>query len=184
MRTFIAVDLSPEIKGALAALIKDLRQTKAEVKWVNENSFHLTMKFLGEITEQELGQVVTNMEIVARQTRPFSLECRSTGYFPEKGTPRVLWAGVVLTEELKALQQKLELALEKIGFPKEERDFHPHLTLGRVKSHRNLDAAIRILKKYEDKSFGQMEVKALTLFESILRPTGAEYRVIKEAKLG
>lgn len=184
MRSFIAIDLSPEVKSALASLIKNLQQIRADIRWVSKNSFHLTMKFLGEITETDLDQIVINMETIARQSQPFSLECRSTGYFPEKGTPRVLWAGVVLSAELKDLQRRLEGTFEKLGFPKEEREFHPHLTLGRVKSSRNLDAVIRILKKYENKSFGKTEVKAITLFESILRPTGAEYRVLKEAKLG
>ncbi len=124
------------------------------------------------------------MEMVARQSQPFSLECRSTGYFPERGSPRVIWAGVVLSTELKDLRQRLELALQRLGFPQEEREFRPHLTLGRVKGRRNLDAIIRILKQYEDKSFGKMEVKAITLFESLLKPAGAEYRVLKEAKLG
>lgn len=184
MRTFIAINLSPEIKAALASLLKALRQSKAEVKWVGENSFHLTLKFLGEITDSDVDQVVINMEDVAKQSQPFGLECRSTGYFPERGSPRVIWAGVGLSAELKDLQQRLEIALEKLGFPREEREFHPHLTLGRVKGSRNLDAVIKILKQYEGKSFGKMEVKAISLFESILKPSGAEYRVLKEAKLG
>lgn len=184
MRTFIAIDLSPEIKAALSSIVKALRQTKAEVKWVGENSFHLTLKFLGEIAESDIGPIVSAIEIEAAQSEPFYLECRSTGYFPEKGPPRVIWAGVVPSPELKDLQRRLEEALEKLGFSRESREYHPHLTLGRVKSGLHLEAVIRLLKQYENKSFGQMEVKSLTLFESLLKPTGAEYRVLKEVKLG
>lgn len=184
MRTFVAIDLDPEIKTALSSLVRSLRQTKAEVKWVGENSFHLTLKFLGEIAEKDLEPINSVMEAEARKSEPFCLECRSTGYFPEKGSPRVIWAGVVPSPGLMDLQRRLEIAFEKLGFPREARNFHPHLTLGRVKSSRHLETALRLLKQYENKSFGQMEVKAITLFESILRPAGAEYRVIKEVKLG
>jgi 2'-5' RNA ligase len=184
MRTFVAIDLNPEIKASLSSLVRSLRQTKAEVKWVGEPSFHLTLKFLGEIAAKDLEPIVSAMEAEARKSAPFYLECRSTGHFPKKGSPRVIWAGVVPSPELMDLQRRLEIAFEKLGFPREARDFHPHLTLGRVKSSRHLETVLRLLKQYEDKSFGQMEVKALTLFESILRPEGAEYRVIKEVKLG
>ena len=184
MRAFIAIDLSPEIKASLSSLVKTLRQTRAEIKWVGENSFHLTLKFLGEIDEKDLEPIISAMEAEAKKSQPFRLECHSIGYFPEKGTPRVIWTGVTSSAELRDLQQRLEKALEKLGFPKEAREFKPHLTLGRVKSSRHLETVLRLLKPYQDQSFGQMEAKALTLFESILKPTGAEYHVIKEVKLG
>lgn len=184
MRAFIAIDLSPEIKASLRSLVQICRQTKAEIKWVGENSFHLTLKFLGEIKESQVPSILKIMEIEAKKSRPFLLECRSTGFFPDKGTPRVLWVGVEATSELKDLQRRLEISLQTIGFPLEERGFHPHLTIGRVKSNRQLGAVLQQLEKYRDKSFGQMEVKAITLFESFLRPSGAEYRPIGEVKLG
>lgn len=184
MRTFIAIDLSPEIKAALRSLVQVCRQTKADVKWVGENSFHLTLKFLGEIETSQVSSIFKIMEIEAKKSRPFVLECRSIGFFPERGTPRVLWVGVKASAELKDLQRRLELSLQKIGFPPEEREFHPHLTIGRVKSKLHLESVLQQLEKYREKSFGQMEAKTIVLFESLLRPTGAEYRPIGEVKLG
>jgi len=184
MRTFIAIDLSPEIKQNLRALLQSLRRLKAEVRWVGEDSFHLTLKFLGEINEEEVKTIIATLEKVARQHRPFSLECRSTGCFPKKGTPRVFWVGVVPSPALLQLQQEIEVSLEKSGWPREPRAFHPHLTLGRVKSARGTDQVLKEIKKYEEQSFGQMEVGAITLFQSVLRPSGAEYHVIREVRLG
>ncbi|MCX7973080.1 MAG: RNA 2',3'-cyclic phosphodiesterase [Candidatus Aminicenantes bacterium] len=184
MRTFIAIDLSPEIKSSLKSLVKICQQTKAEVKWVGENSFHLTLKFLGEIDKSQIRSILEIMEIEAKKSQPFNLECRSIGFFPEKGTPRVIWVGVEFSPELKDLQKRLEASLLKIGFSQEAREFHPHLTLGRVKSSRYLESVLRELKKYQEKSFGQMTVKSITLFESILKPSGAEYRIVQEVKLG
>ncbi len=184
MRAFIAIDLSPEIKQNLRALLQSLRRLKADVRWVGEDSFHLTLKFLGEITDTEVKTIIATIEKVALERQPFSLECRSTGCFPEKGTPRVFWVGVVPSPALLQLQQEIEVNLEKTGWPREPRAFHPHLTLGRVKSVRGMDQVLRELKKYEEQSFGQMEVGAIKLFQSVLRPSGAEYHVIQEVRLG
>ncbi len=184
MRVFIAIDLDPEIKKNLGWLLQSLRRTKAEVKWVGDDSLHLTLKFLGEVSEDDVTKIVKILEEIGPHHQPFLIECRQTGSFPEKGTPRVFWVGVTPSPQLLALHKEIESSLEKIGFPPEERAFHPHLTLGRIKSSRGLEEARAELEKQREKSFGQMEVKFLTLFQSFLRPAGAEYKVLREIRLG
>lgn len=184
MRAFVAVDLSSEVKENLNSLLAQLRRLKADVKWVKENSLHLTLKFLGEISEKEAAKVVAILEAISSDYAPFQLSFRSVGQFPEKGSPRVFWVGIEPSPALLYLQERLDIALEKEGFARETRDFHPHLTLGRVKSLRGCELVRRELKKYENCSFGQMEANALTLFQSFLRPEGAEYKIIHQVKLG
>lgn len=184
MRAFIAIDLSQEIKENLSSLLKQLRKLKADVKWVKENSLHLTLKFLGEISEQESIKVISVLEAAGKSYSPFTLTCRSVGQFPEKGTPRVFWVGIEPSPELLGLQEQVENALEKEGFLREARAFHPHLTLGRVKSSRGCETVRNELKKYENHHFGEMQATTLTLFQSFLRPEGAEYRIVHQVKLG
>ncbi len=184
MRAFIAIDLNPEIKKTLYELIKELDKETKSVKWVSEGGMHLTLKFLGEIDKDRVQEVENVLKKVSSQYRPFSMKLKGTGSFPPgKKVPRVLWIGIEAEETLKALQAHLEGELEKLGFPREERKFHPHLTLGRVKIPTGLGQALALLDKYQERNFGEMKVEKVVFLQSILKPTGAEYSVLSEFKL-
>jgi 2'-5' RNA ligase len=95
----------------------------------------------------------------------------------------VLWVGVEEEEPLLSLQSHLETEMEKAGFPREQRKFHPHLTLGRVKNPSALGEILSLLEKSKDQIFGEMKAEKITFFQSVLKPSGAEYSVISEYKL-
>jgi 2'-5' RNA ligase len=184
MRTFIAVDLAPELKSGLQDLIRRLKGKGGEVKWAGVHGLHLTLKFLGEISAEEERKVEGVLRTVAARHAAFPLEIKGTGVFPpEAKNPRVLWTAIEAGEALAALQSDLELELEKAGFPREERPFRPHLTLGRVKGSRGLRDTMAELERHRETSFGRMTVSRVTFFQSTLRPTGAEYSVLAEAEL-
>jgi 2'-5' RNA ligase len=183
VRAFIAIDLDREIKDALIALVRELRATRADVRWVAPDGMHLTLKFLGPIDEGQLLRVKTVMSEVAGRHRSFPLKLQGTGAFPGELSPRVLWAGIAAGPELAALQSDLDATLEADGFEKEKRDFTPHLTLGRVKGPDRVPKAMAELAKHHDGSFGAMVVTRIILFESLLHPEGAEYRIVFEAPL-
>lgn len=183
MRAFIAIELDPEIKDALVALVRDLRRTGAAVRWVEPAGMHLTLKFLGEIDEDQAIRVKETLTRVAPRHPSFGIELAGTGAFPGERSPRVFWVGFAAAPELAALQSDLEAALEGEGFDREARDFKPHLTLGRVKGPDRLAQAVGELTKHRDGSFGSMTVRKITLFESLLRPEGAIYRRVFEASL-
>jgi len=184
MRTFIAIDLDKEIKVTLSALIEELRERNKNIKWVRQEAMHLTLKFLGEIKEEKIPEIVNTLEEITKDYRPFFLKIKGTGYFPlEKKNPRVLWTGVEADEALISLQQRLESELEEIGFPKEKRTFHPHLTLGRVKVPSSIQETVRELERDKESVFGEMTVNKLTFFQSILKPSGAEYIALSEFQL-
>jgi 2'-5' RNA ligase len=185
MRTFIAIDLDEKIKRNLESLIGVLKPQAENVRWVSPPGMHLTLKFLGEIGAEDESRIPGILANLAKRHEPFGLTLRGTGVFPPgRKNPRVLWVGVVENPALAALQEDVESEMEKIGFEKEKRKFHPHLTLGRVRIPCRLEGLLQELEAKREQSFGEMEVRRVTFFQSILRPTGAEYRALKEASLG
>lgn len=184
MRAFIAIDLDPGLKAAVGDLLRALEATRADVRWTGPGGFHLTLKFLGQIDDAKADRVKAVLKGAASRHKSFGLRLAGTGAFPSERGPRVLWAGIEAGPELAALQGDLEKELEAEGFPREDRAFKPHLTLGRVKGRDRLDKAMTELAKRGGDDFGGMTVVKVALFESRLRPEGAEYRIIDEAPLG
>jgi 2'-5' RNA ligase len=180
MRTFIAIDLDPELKRSLQDLIQKLKRTGADVRWVSSQGMHLTLKFLGEIGEDRVSAVESVLRGAAAASSSFPLVLQGTGTFPGGKSPRVIWAGFKEEPALVALQKAVEDGLEREEFPREEREFHPHLTLGRVKSSSRMQDALLELEEYRGTLFGEMTARKLTLFESILKPQGVEYRAVSE----
>ncbi len=183
MRTFIAIDLDPAIKAALLELVGALQRKGAEVRWVRPEGLHLTLKFLGEVEPSGLPAVAEAVRTAAAAGPSFPLAVRGTGTFPDGSRPRVLWAGVGEGPELLGLQEAVEAGLEKEGYPREARPFHPHLTLGRVKGPSRLAEAVRELDKRRETLFGEMTVRKVAMFESVLKPQGAEHRIAEEFAL-
>lgn len=184
MRTFIAIDLDPGLKTSLQNLVRILKRTGAEVRWSGAQAMHLTLKFLGETEEDRASAASEALRRTASRHPGFRLELRGTGTFPPGRPPRVLWVGLEAGPELPALREDVETAMEALGFPRENRPFHPHLTLGRVKGPGRLREALAELGKHSDSTFGEMTARKVTFFQSLLRPEGAEYRVIGEFPLG
>jgi 2'-5' RNA ligase len=184
LRAFIAIDLDPGLKAAVRDLIRRLEAVGADVRWTRPGGHHLTLKFLGEVGDAAAERVKDALHAVAARHRGFPLRLEGTGVFPGERNPRVLWVGITAGPELGALQIDLEAALAEEGFPREDRAFKPHLTLGRVKGRNRLDKVLAELEAHGRDDFGGMTVDKVALFESRLRPEGAEYHIVDEARLG
>lgn len=184
MRAFVAIDLDPVLQASVRDLIRKLEASRAEVRWTRPGGYHLTLKFLGEIDDGAVARVKAALAEVARRHRPFTLKLEGTGAFPAGRVPKVLWIGAAGGPGLAALQADLESELEAAGFAREERAFTPHLTLGRVKGRDRLDRVLADLDGHREAVFGGMTAGKVALFESRLRPEGAEYRIVHEAELG
>ena len=185
MRTFIAVELEPAIKATLTEFIKDLKKINDhDVSWVREDALHLTIKFLGEIAPANLEAIKAALAEVSRPIRSFPLVLKGTGYFPSNPRAiRVLWAGVFQQPTLMGLQREIDFRLQSLGIAPENMPFQPHLTLGRVKTAAKLREVLAELERHQYSTFGQMTVDRITLFESLLKPGGAEYAVLGEYPL-
>jgi len=184
MRTFVAVELDESIRRGLAELQNRLRQFDRAVRWVRPESIHLTLKFLGEVPDQQIAAVCAAVDETAAASSGFEISVAGAGCFPPRGPARVVWAGLTEpTGRLAACQQACEQAMGRLGFAPEARAFHPHLTLGRVKqasSGRDLRPAIEGLADFDG---GSQQVGELVLFESRLRREGALYVALHRARL-
>ena len=179
LRTFIAIEIDPPHKQKLTNLISTLKQSDSEVKWVNGTQMHLTLKFLGNIEETKVQEISDALTSIANSTREFTITLSNIGTFPNVKRPRVIWIGIDKGKnELKLLAGQIETELEKLGFPKETRDFKSHLTLGRVRSPKNLKNLTKLLTEVSFQSESAIKINKLILFQSTLTPKGAIYKKI------
>lgn len=182
MRAFIAVDI--DANPAVIRLLDALRSSPASLRVLSPESLHITLKFLGETEE---GLVSFIREVLGRAVEgvePFTLTLRGSGAFPNLRSARVLWIGVEGGEPLVRIARRLEGGLEELGFPRTRRRFSPHLTVGRVKSRRNMAELARLMEDHRAEAFGTRHVEDIRLKRSELRPTGAVYHDVLRVALG
>jgi 2'-5' RNA ligase len=181
MRTFIAIDIPDALRSEMNKIIEELKKCGADVRWVNVNSIHLTLKFLGEIPEEIVGKVIKKIDANVAGFDPLKIRLAELGGFPNLSRPRVIWLGAMgIGEGLKVLHKEIEKSLQSLGFAPENRDFKPHLTLGRVKSPRGLSNLTKMVRDKAAVELGEFTADSYYLFQSILKPTGAEYRKIHQ----
>lgn len=189
VRSFVAIDLTGPVRESLGKQISRLAAIipPGTVRWVRPEAIHLTLKFLGEVSQDSLGQIRELLELAASRRSPFAFQLRGLGCFPDNRKPRVLWVGV--KEEsgsLAGLQEALEAGFERLGYRREGRPFSPHLTLGRVREGAAIAAARAAGESVErspTEDYGDIRVDAIYLMRSDLRPTGAVYSRMAEIPL-
>jgi 2'-5' RNA ligase len=175
MRAFIAIDLPEPLRAALAQAQQSFRTASPDARWTRPEGIHLTLKFLGEISDAQLKQVVEALAAVG-SFEPFSVVVSGFGFFPQARRPRVFWAGVAAPPEITALAERVETKMEKIGFAREDRAFSPHLTLARFQVPRPQPALEEAIFRRAPGSLGEFQASEFFLFESKLSPQGAQYR--------
>lgn len=174
MRAFVALPLSAEVRSRAAKVQEELRRADADVRWTPEAQMHLTLKFLGEIDGAQEARIAAVLAEHVPRRPPMSLEFAGLGSFPPQGPPRVVWAGVRGdVGPLAELAELVERAAEEAGVPRESRPFSPHLTLGRVRSGRNLRRLEAALARPGVAELGRQEAGEVALFASTLGPSGA-----------
>jgi len=184
MRTFIAVDLDDRLKTHFLHIISRLDPGDGRVKWITRPGMHLTLKFLGEISESQQSDVERVLDEVTNKHVSFFLQCRGTGTFPSNSkNPRVFWIGLDKSQKLETLHHDIEEGMAGLGFPKDNRLFFPHLTLGRVKKKAQLHTVLSRFHPYHHEHFGDIFVKKVLYYRSLLKPAGAEYTVLSEHEL-
>jgi 2'-5' RNA ligase len=181
VRCFLAVDVDePDLAEALGRVQAVLEGTGADLKCVETENIHLTMRFLGDVVEGLLEELVSLVEGVS--FGPFRMELRGVGAFPNLRRPRVIWTGITRgADELKGIFDTLESRLAGIGFRPERRGFSPHITLARVRSGRNREQLVREIMSHADDEFGGMEVKHVRLKKSVLTPRGPIYSTLAQS---
>lgn len=180
IRTFVALKIQPEQK-----LIDQLNEFKRlfrneRINWVPENNFHLTLRFIGDTTRQQLYNLVDGLDALAPMFSPYEIKVEGAGYFSAKGKPRVLFLKVIYPEELQRLVSGVEQLVVETGFHPELKPFRPHLTLGRIKHLENSSRFIAILDSLPQHEYQHQMVSEIILYQSILRPEGPVYKPIQK----
>jgi 2'-5' RNA ligase len=193
IRTFIAVELDPILKHAIAHVQETLQRElhlltpAVRIQWVRTASIHLTLKFLGDIEESQVGGILQALEHAARDHAPFSADVKGFGVFPDLRAPRVLWMGLSgPTERLVRLVGSIDTALRPLGFPVEQKPYTPHLTLARVKEQsRAIGKALADSGVMRDTmGFGTLPIEAVAFIKSEPTPSGSIYSRLGLIRLG
>ena len=184
VRAFIAVRMPEEVRAGLHRAQEDLRRLGADVKWVALDQIHLTLAFLGNVPSAGIEGIKQAMDEVASGRKPIPFAVSGLGFFGSPTSPRVVWVGLQAPPDLRELQAALAAGLSGKGFRTEDREFHPHLTLGRTRSALGALALARRIGERKGLALGNGMVEALHLFQSVLRPEGPVYTPLHAAPIG
>lgn len=175
IRCFISVNLPDDAKAAINSIVTELKKTGADVKWVNAENIHLTLKFLGDTDEQLIPRISDALCKKLSHYKAFYIKIADAGCFPSEKRPRVVWIGIEDSETLADIQKDVDDVLTDFGFSYEARSFSPHLTIGRVRSPKKVVELMDRFAEFRGKAFGRVEVNAVHIMRSELKPAGAEY---------
>lgn len=176
-RLFLGAHVSLDTVNALAETAESMRKAAYDagyqVRWIPPESYHITLKFLGA-TEPEVANAIRDRLAAAlAPISPFEITTRGVGAFPNAHNARVLWAGIEDRDGgLSRIAAIVEDELDNLGFPREKRPFHPHVTLGRVK---RVDDLSQLLQPGSERVFRKSVITSVTLFESVMNSSGSEY---------
>jgi len=177
-RLFIAVGIPAEIIARLSEVQEKLKKFAPEAGWVKPDNVHLTLKFLGYVDERKLLEIMNELSRDMSAYKRPSIEMKGCGFFPNGRRPSVFWAGVT-SESLQELQGEVEKRMTLLGFEPEKREYHPHLTLARLKDTNVKEPLVEAAAKYKDFEFGQYTPDHFSVYESILHPKGANYHIVR-----
>jgi 2'-5' RNA ligase len=183
IRTFVCFELAAHVKEQIGSFIDRIRTDSRCVRWADPAGIHLTLKFLGDVDEASISRIGECVVSAKGSIEKILIRIHEKGVFPNPKRPRVLWLGIEEgSGNLAALQQRLEDELFKAGFPREEREFTPHLTIGRVRFQ---DGIHEVIRNFENSPFPGVDFQAeeVVVMRSDLRPSGAIYTPLRKYKL-
>jgi RNA 2',3'-cyclic 3'-phosphodiesterase len=170
--------MSAEVEGAIAEMVRPLREQHRGVRWVPSNNLHLTLRFLGNAVDRNsllaLDKILND---VAGQISPFMLQAHGTGAFPNLDRPRIIWVGLA-SEQLTRLARQVEEAAVETGFAPQDRPYTPHLTIGRIGDLHGWQRIRQVLQQSSIQDFGSTVISEMTLYRSILGGEAAQYQAL------
>ena len=179
MRIFIALDIPAEIRARLREYMEHARLLAPEARWARVEGLHVTLKFVGHVDDGVVEQIKSALASI--KAAPFEVKFAGIGFFPNPKAARVFWAGVDGGENLPRLASTIDAALEKLGFPRETKPYHPHLTLART-SARPL-RELQPLLADPPPQFGTMTAREFFLYQSQPQRGGSKYTKLEQFAL-
>lgn len=185
LRAFIAIDLPETLRSQISRIQQDLRATGADVRWVETQNLHLTLKFIGSIEEADQEKLVAAVNGALQPFPPFVFHLEGLGVFPRLENPRVVWLGVSDgSQKLERIAAAVEKACMELGLAGPDHPFTPHLTIGRIHSNKRLEGLIYCLQRSPMRTPLLVQVRQLLLLQSTLQPQGPVYTPLAELPLG
>lgn len=181
-RAFIAADIEPSER--LTAMIRELAQSRADLKTVRPHQLHVTLKFLGDTDEELVDKIHASMAASVSGLEPFTIKLVGLGAFPSLSNIRVVWVGIEDGKPLGRIAEGLDLSLKDLGFERDKKGFVPHLTLARTRSPRNMANVQELVRVNAATDCGEYPVSRIVLKKSVLGPQGPTYSVVREQVLG
>lgn len=184
VRLFVAVEITGEIRKKLAEFQDKLKKVDADVGWVAPENIHITLKFIGAIDEEKIEAITNIIKDSVTHIKPFDLDYRGVGTLPTEKNPRVIFADVIdVGGVLAKIHERLDNQLMALGVEHEDRKFNAHLTVGRIKTRRNVRKLIENLNSYNGFDFGSEHVTQVVLMKSDLSPEGPIYTKLHSVDL-
>lgn len=187
MRLFISINLPERSRILIENKVDLIRDSVTQdIKWVDSHQWHLTLKFLGDVTPGQIPEIKQHMQQAIGNISQFPAQFRSIGAFPHLNHPRVLFVDVDRGgDRLKIIHDNLEQELIKSDFERDDHQYHPHLTVARSRKQTDMDRLGRVYRQFTDRNFINvfMQARKLSLMESHLYPEGPEYEEIYSCNL-
>ena len=184
IRAFIAITPPATLQQTMAEVRQVFERLSLPWHWVTPDHIHLTLRFLGNVPDEAVPSLLQAMEQAAQGQPAFPVRARALGCFPHPARPRVLWVGLDdPSQALGRLNERLMAALTPLGFPPENRPFHPHLTLARAQNRVPSSRLSPMLQTYQNRNFGEFLVTRLHLIQSHLQRSGALHTILRSVTL-
>ena len=180
IRCFVAIEIPKAIQERLAQIQDTFRKRIGQASWVKPGNIHLTLKFIGEIEQSQLGIIEPALARATKHYHPFALQIGGVGAFPNLTRPRVIWVGVKSgAAEASALARAIDLELNRCGYPLDDKAFNPHLTLARMKGRVDMRPFVDVFRQYDEIDNASIRVNEIALVRSQLDAKGAIYTILK-----
>jgi 2'-5' RNA ligase len=184
VRSFIAIEINPENRAKFIEIQKELSQINADIKLVEPHNIHLTLHFLGNQNLETIEKIKNKLKPIFEKLSTFEFQPQGLGAFPNRNNPRVIWVGIGEgSDNIENIFNHSKDVLKDIGIDLEDRKFHPHLTLARIKSGKNKHLLTQFLTAYHPPEFHLQKAEEVILFKSTLTPKGPIYEKLYSWRL-
>lgn len=180
MRIFIGIKLNQPVHDQLEHFLKPFKKISTPIQWVKQENIHLTLKFIGEVSEPKVQQISDALAHLEKFEQPLNIQLTGCGKFGRNDDLNIFWIGLAANPALLKLYSNIEEALAKLSIPRETRPFTPHLTVGRNKKMFNFKALLKHIEELANVPIATFSTGHFQLFKSDLRPTGPIYTILKE----
>lgn len=183
MRIFIGIKLDDPVLDSMDKFLKPFKKIASPVKWTKRENLHITLKFIGDVTDDTYSQIESRLTDTDFNTGPITLKFTGCGKFGKGGEMNIFWIGMEKNDTLEETFDRIETALEKTGIPKETRKFKPHITVARNKKRFNFKSFFQLIDDNHERTVAEFAVTHFQVFKSKLTPEGPIYTVLKEIPL-